>query len=131
MCAFVEPLPIPDHFRNLPGSTHKKMSDMHPLEIHLRELKQSQDQTQYDTNKAIYGIGFADHLLAMQDVISSTEIVYTTTHHPSHIGTEIFTGKINQIDLPDKFTPNGFRSDVEYEPHTLNEQRFNINTINY
>jgi len=126
MCDFLLPPQVSENFLDGSGRNQKLKSEIHPLELKLRELKKNQASHQFSSVSAAFGIGFARELEAEYEIIKATEITYTENKKPNTLASDIFTGNIDRIDFCDKFTPNGYRSDVHYDIHEINEKRFGL-----
>ena len=124
MIEALTPPPIPDHFRNqnaneLPGKT-----PMHPLQIYLKKLGETQAKRQYDMNALLYGHGFADKLEDDRKIMENVAVTYTSYSKPSNLGMDLITGNIDELDFNDSFAPNGMSSSLEFDSHEIQEKRF-------
>ena len=96
----------------------------HPLEVQLKERMATQEEREYNTTAALFGLGFADHLKMERNIIKRTQVAFTGVRPPSNLGLDIATGDIDDIDFADMFAPPGMVPGVEADPHELQERRF-------
>ena len=98
--------------------------NMHPLEVILKERSKTQEEREYNSTAALFGIGFANHLKRERQIIRATQVAFTGTTGPSNLGLEIATGDIDEVDFVDMFEPSGMVPGFEADPHELQERRF-------
>ncbi|OHT14773.1 hypothetical protein TRFO_03059 [Tritrichomonas foetus] len=114
----VPPAPV-DRIRDgLPNLRHGTVG-MHPLEVHLKELANTENKTEYQTTSALFGIGFANELKTMQKIVDGNNLMF----NGCDLGHDLVTGEIDDIDFGDIFQPTQQRVEIDYNPHIELEKR--------
>ena len=98
--------------------------NMHPLEVLLKDRRATEEEREFNSTAALFGIGFANHLKKERSIIRRTHVAFTGTAGPSQLGMEISTGDIDEVDFQDMFAPPGMVAGFEVDPHEIQERRF-------
>lgn len=102
----------------LPNLRHGT-KDMHPLEVHLKKLAKEEDDTEFQNTAALFGLGFAKELKLVRKIVDGTTLMF----NGCDLGHDLVTGKIDDIDFDDIFTPIQPHVELSYNPHIELEKR--------